>query len=136
MITTGNLFVHGGEIASLINKYNRLPNLVDKNTLIKSGALYFPVCLNGRVIANVAVARLNYFVCEIKHLVVTPEMRGHRIGEMLVKAAVDNIAGSYIVASVRADNVGSLKVFQKHGFQVLCKSQVKDHETILLGRAK
>lgn len=135
MLEIGNDLSIAEQIASLLNQHNSLTKQYQAGDIIAARARYHPVTLGGHVLASVAIDKLNLFLTEIKHLVVLPKFRNVGIGRHMLKVAIERTRTPYVVATVRSDNHGSLKIFTAAGFNSLAEISSNDHKVQLLGRA-
>lgn len=115
------------QIASLVNQNNKLGRQYEGSEILSSDSHYYPLVIEGIVVASVAVKKLNYLLSEIRHLVVRPEARRQGLGVQMVKMAIRGVKTPLMCATIREDNKGSMKVFAAHKFRRLSKITYNDH---------
>lgn len=119
------MFVHGisaleisNQIAALINAYNDL-GMKRMGCDILNASTDYVVETHGKyVIAACGMGKVSYQLSELKHMVVRPEWRGKGVGLFVAKRALELCNTPLVYATVRADNVPSLKTLEKAGFAV------------------
>ncbi len=124
------------QIAKLLNEFNFLPNVYTAYDIIHSKALYCPIVIGNLVLASVAVEKLNFLLTEVKHLTVSPNLRGLGIGKRLISIVISKSTTPYIIASVRADNNASLSLFTSLGFTVISEVKNKANRLKVIGRPR
>lgn len=104
------------QIANLINANNNLVTIHDPNEVYMARNEYIVETLMGRVIGCVRVQKQSYSITEIKHLCVIKEFRGHGLAKLLIKTGLNMAQSPLVYATVRKDNIGSIKAFESTGF--------------------
>lgn len=105
-----------GQVAAMLNAYNRLRARHDKDTVLRSEAKYIVSMHGNRVEGCAAVLREYPTLSRIMHVCVVHEQRQSGIGKRLVARACEVATTENVYASIRNDNVASLALFEKLGF--------------------
>jgi ribosomal protein S18 acetylase RimI-like enzyme len=120
------------QIAHLLNENNRLQSAYTGGKVLQSSATYYPIQLAGFVFGSVAVHRMNFFLTEIKHVVVHPLFRRMGMARKMVEHAVTTVETPIMYATIREDNTASLKLFESLGFVAVQEGNMGDHKLQLL----
>jgi len=122
------------QIAHLLNLHNKLQSPYDGRRILNSNATYYPEHFEGLVFGSVAVQRMNFMLTEIKHLVVHPAFRKMGLARVMLGKAMGAAVTPLLFATIRADNEGSLHLFQGEGFKPVAKARVDKHQILFLLR--
>ncbi len=123
------------QIAGLINDYNGLAEPKTRAAILQSRTDYVVETHGKLVIAAVGLNKNSYTLTEIKHLVVRPEWRKKGVAQFVTKRALSLVTTPMAYATIRENNIASLKLFEKLGFIHSGKYSTKDHQVILLTKA-
>lgn len=122
------------QLALLINQHNKLNNTKGWRDILNSKTTYVIETHGKQVIGACGIHRQSYSLSEVKHLVVRPQWRGKGLGRFLVKKAIGRGETPILYATVREDNLPSLKVFTSTGFTDAGTYSNPDHKVRLLIR--
>ncbi len=124
------------QIASLINKYNKLYKKHNRYTVLNNGMNYFVEVVHCTVVGCSGTIKRSNQITEIKHVCTNPAYRQRGIAKKLVNISIANCDTEFVYISVREDNVASLSMVTSLGFSVLEKRWSVDHYVIILGRMR
>jgi ribosomal protein S18 acetylase RimI-like enzyme len=125
-------FSAAGQIAGLLNSYNKLQINYDARRVYDSPARYYPVGYRGLVLGSVAVQKLNPLFSEVKHLVVRPGFRRLGFAKKILNRGLETIDTPLSYATIREGNIPSLKLFSTAGFKAAAKASVGNHRILLV----
>jgi GNAT superfamily N-acetyltransferase len=123
------------QIALMLNRQNKLRRQHNMLTILQSTATYFVEVISSRVVGCTALLQDNPGVSKSFHTSVLPEYRGRGLGRKLLLAAINNCSTPYIYGTIRADNIASLTLVQRVGFEPIQRTWVKNHYIITVGRS-
>lgn len=104
------------KIAWLLNSQNNLTTHYSAGKVMSSSAEYY-FCNFGEIIAGcVAVEKVSFTLSEIKHLSVHPDYKRRGIASFLIKKSLFFSKTPFIYATIRSQNIGSIKAFERFGF--------------------
>jgi ribosomal protein S18 acetylase RimI-like enzyme len=123
------------QISLMLNKQNKLRRNHTMFTILQSTATYFIEVIGSRVVGCTALLQNHPGVSKSFHTSVLPEYRGKGLGKKLLTAAINGCGTPYIYGTIRADNIASLTLVQRVGFEPIKRTWVKDHYIITVGRS-
>jgi len=105
------------QVAGLLNSYNQLNTHYNAQNILDESASYTVESIGKTVIGCVQVQKQAYMLSEIKHLCVHPSMRKQGFAKMLITSALDRAPTPMVYATIREENIGSIKAFESCGFK-------------------
>jgi RimJ/RimL family protein N-acetyltransferase len=125
------------QIASLINRYNKLYRKYSRNKILyNNNTNYFVEIVHNIVVGCVGALKKSHNVTEIKHICVNPAYRRKGIAKKLVNLAIANCDTEFVYMTIRHDNEASLTMAKSLGFVPIKQHWSVDHFVITLGRIK
>jgi ribosomal protein S18 acetylase RimI-like enzyme len=110
------------QVASLVNAHNKLRYSLSMGRVLHGQTAYL-VEMDGETVAGCVgikkQRRKSWW--EICNLCVHPEYRGQKLAPKLVEAAYKHIPTGNAWATIREDNIPSIKTFLRCGFKILSK---------------
>lgn len=111
------------KIADLVNRRNKLPNKLEKYTVLTGN--YFYVAINEgkpseEILACVRAKCMSFFCYELKHLAVNEQYEGQGMGQKMIEIVEDFVRTKKVpvlCATTRADNQGAIRLFNKLGYK-------------------
>jgi N-acetylglutamate synthase-like GNAT family acetyltransferase len=105
------------QIADLLNRHSRLVRRLAAADIEKGH--YITIEVDDTVLASVCIKKLNWYLTEIKHLVVHPNYRNQGFGRAAVERCTEAKAKGARIAqcTIRNDNTASESLFGSEGFQ-------------------
>ncbi|WP_391203911.1 GNAT family N-acetyltransferase [Psychrobacillus sp. L4] len=71
--------------------------------------------LQDKIVACIGITFINAASCEIKHIAVSPIVRGNNIGSQMIKFVCDK----HSLSSIKAEtDKGAVKFYEKNGFNI------------------
>jgi len=97
---------------------------------------YFVAVREGRLEGCVCLLRRSWYLTEIRHLYVLPELRGQGVGTFLVREGLGNVKTPTAVVTVREDNAASIHINEQLGFVKWSRfaNPATGHPVLLLGK--
>jgi ribosomal protein S18 acetylase RimI-like enzyme len=108
--------VIASQVAALLNTHNKLNTKYNVEDILMDKNTYIVETLNHTVLACVQIRKQAYILSEIRHLSVTPAARHQGIGKTLVSSALISSPTPIVYATIRKDNIASIKTFESCGF--------------------
>ncbi len=121
------------QIASLVNNHNQLRYTLSAGRVL-NGPIIYMVELDGETImgcVGLKKLRMRTF-WELCHLCVHPKYRGLRLAPKLVEAAYKRIPTGNAWATIREDNIPSIRTFLRCGFNVSSKFKSSNKKYFLV----
>lgn len=78
---------------------------------------YFMAVEGDSVLGVVGLLRRSWYLTELRHLYVKPELRRGGVGRFLVKNALNEIRSPLVCCTVKDGNDASLRLFESEGFR-------------------
>lgn len=125
-----------GQVADLVNRYNRLYVTHTPYSIMKSKPKYFVHLEGDRVIGCAACLAEYPTLSKIMHVCVHPDRRRSGIAQKLVTQAISACTTENVYATIRENNVASRRLMTKIGFVQVKITPSKDHYIVVYGRRK
>jgi len=122
------------QIAGLLNIQNKLYKHHSKYTIKRSAADYFVEVERNRVIGCVALLKEYPTMSKCYHMSIAPDRMRKGIASKLLSTAMVNCQTEYIYGTIREDNVASLNLVKKLGWQFIRKDWHRDHNVITVAK--
>jgi RimJ/RimL family protein N-acetyltransferase len=120
------------QVASLLNSYNKLYKRHTPFSIMQSMADYFVEVVGDKVVGCSALIQEYPELSKSYHTSVLPEYRGKGLATKLLRTAINNCKTPYIYGTIREDNVASIGLVSKLGWQFVRKEWSKDHYIITM----
>lgn len=108
------------DIARLLNHGRNLAHHITSEKIladINSGSVkYLYKSVKDHIIAVVGIKNLDFSIAEIKHVVVSNDLRRRGLAKDLVKLAIDKIDKPVIICTIRENNNPSINLMTSFGF--------------------
>lgn len=120
-----------GQIARLLNKYNRLTVQYTPESIYAFRKQYlFVTSPTNQVVGCVRLKKVQWYQGEVLHLCVHPDYRGQKIARNLLEMVEERAKrrGIFLLqCTIREENVASLNLFASMGYQ--CANQFYNSRT-------
>ena len=125
-----------GQIAAMINQYNRWATHFSAHSIYHSMARYY-VEIEGDKVVGCAGSVQDYpTLTKVQHICVLPSHRRRGIAVKLAELAIVNSDTEYVYMTIREDNIPSLKMAEALDFRYVTKHWFRDHWTLTFGRRR
>lgn len=105
------------QISVLINAHNKLKGNYSPWDILREKETYIVEAVKNTVLGAIQIQKQAYVLSEIKHLVVRPECRKAGMAKHLIKAALNKSTTPIVYATIRQENVASIRAFNSCGFK-------------------
>lgn len=106
------------QVCELINTYNHLGATYRPENILSYSSSYTLYLLNNKVLGCVKVEKQSYTFTELKHVCVREKFRKIGLSKVLIKRSLSKVLTPLVYATVRDDNIPSLKLFNSFGFKI------------------
>lgn len=122
------------QIANLLNMQNKLYRKHDAYSVMHGATIYFIEVEGDRVIGCTGLLKEEESLSKSYHTSVLPDTQRRGIATKLLQTAMDNCETRYVYGTIREDNIPSLRLVQKLGWQMIRKDWSRDHWVITMAR--
>jgi len=122
------------QIAELLNLQNKLYVVHNVLTVMKSKAKYFVEVEGDKVVGCSALIKEHPTLSKSYHTSVRPGYQRKGLASKLLKTAMDNCETRYIYGTIRQDNIASIGLVEKLGWQQIRKDWNKDHWVVTMAK--
>lgn len=105
------------QISALINTHNKLKSNHSPWDVLREKDTYIVEAIKNTVMGAIQIQKQAYILSEIKHLVVHPGCRKAGMAKHLINAALDKSITPIVYATIRQENVASIRAFSSCGFK-------------------
>lgn len=120
------------QVAFLLNSYNKLYKRHTPFSIMQSMADYFVEVVGDKVVGCTALVQEYPELSKSYHTSVLPDCRGKGLATKLLMTAITNCKTPYIYGTIREDNIASLGLVRKLGWQFVKKEWNKDHYVVTM----
>jgi N-acetylglutamate synthase-like GNAT family acetyltransferase len=122
------------QVAGLLNTYNGLARNRHAIDILNSQTNYV-VETHGRLLVGaVGIRKLSFHMSEIKHLAVHKKWRRKNVGTFLLKRAIALVETPLVYATIREDNLPSIRIFESVGFSRVGGYNGTGHNVLIFTR--
>ena len=122
------------QVAGLLNSYNGLAHKRFAVDVLNSKTNYVVETHGKLVIGAVGLHKLSFHISEVKHLSIRETWRKKGIGRFLLKRAIRLCETPFVYATIREDNLPSIKLFESVGFSRAGEYDGKGHKVLVFIR--
>jgi GNAT superfamily N-acetyltransferase len=122
------------QIAALLNLQNKLYKVHNILSIINSPATYFVEVEGEKIVGCSALIKEHPTLSKSYHTSVLPSHQKKGIASKLLKTAMDNCETRYIYGTIRQDNLPSLGLVKKLGWQQIRRDWNKDHWVVTMAK--
>lgn len=122
------------QVAKLLNMQNKLYKVHNILTVMNSPATYFVEVEGDKVVGCSALLKEHPTLSKSYHTSVLPTHQRRGLAIKLLTTAMENCDTRYIYGTIRQDNVPSIKLVQKLGWQHVRKDWNKDHWVVTMAK--